>query len=105
MKKPKICINLPEKIRAGTLEMGLYQFDKYKVRLMPLEPVSTSERVKKYYKDNPHMLEERRDRQRKSYHDRRKKGLCVKCGDKSLKNHIMCTTCRKRDNERQRERS
>jgi hypothetical protein len=102
MEEIEKCKDLPEQLRKGTLETGLYQFGKYKVRVMPLKPLSTSERVKKYYESNPHLLEERRKRQREAYYDRKKNGLCVKCGSRSLKNHIMCGQCRKKDNERQR---
>ena len=90
------CDDLPEQLKKGTIENGWYKFGKYRVRVIPLKPLSASERVKRYYERNPEALEKKKKKQREKYRERKENGLCVKCGDKVFDDRVMCVSCRRR---------
>jgi hypothetical protein len=101
MKKQTIT----KKILDETLDYGTYKIGKYKIKVMRKEPLTPTERVKKYYENNPEAKEERNKQRREQYKKRKKEGTCTKCGKrKALKNKIFCTKCRKKNLERQRKK-
>lgn len=52
----------------------------------------------------PDYSKKKNQEQKKSlYRSRKEQGLCVRCGKKALKNHVLCLECNVRNNRRAKE--
>ena len=86
-------INLLDKLVRNRADIGLYNFKKYRIRISPLVPLSNNERIKQWYKFNPQKVKQINIRRKKKYHQRKRKGLCIKCtGTEKSTYGILCTS-------------
>lgn len=72
----KDLIELIYGISNGKAELGLYQFEQYKIHLRPLHTMSNAERQRIWHKLHKQEINKER---RSTYQDKKKIQLCVKC--------------------------
>lgn len=83
---------------------GYYAIGSTLISIRKNTPSSNSERVKRFYKNNPEKLKATNLRRKKMYHIRRKRGVCVRCGRKTKEGYVWCPKHHREHNKQQRVR-